>query len=104
MTALNNYLTCPWRYFYTNLLRVPEAKTKHQMYGTAVHTALKEFFDAFREGRDIGKKELLKVFSGHLRREPFSRGELAEALSKGKRSLRGYYDRYRKEWNSKIIN
>ncbi len=104
VTALNNYLTCPWRYFYVNLLRVPEAKGKHQMYGTAVHTALKEFFDALRGGRNIGKKELLRIFSGHLRREPLSRDELSESLAKGKRALRGYHDRYRKEWSPNIMN
>ena len=104
VTALNNYLMCPWRYFYVNLLRVPEAKGKHQMYGTAIHATLKEFFDALHSGRDIGKKELLEIFSGHLRREPLSRRELIETLSKGKRSLRGYYDRYRKEWSSNSIN
>lgn len=44
VTALNNYLECPWKYFYVNLLRVPQAPTKHQLYGTAVHTALHSFF------------------------------------------------------------
>ena len=29
VTGLNNYLRCPWQYFYTNLLRIPKAKDKY---------------------------------------------------------------------------
>jgi DNA helicase-2/ATP-dependent DNA helicase PcrA len=49
-TALNNYLECPWKYFYNNLLQIPRAKTKHEMYGTAVHAALRDLSDAIGAG------------------------------------------------------
>ncbi|MDP3990748.1 MAG: ATP-dependent DNA helicase, partial [Candidatus Nealsonbacteria bacterium] len=50
VTALNNYLKCPWKYFYNNLLRIPTAPNKHLIFGTAVHGALKNFFDKFMKG------------------------------------------------------
>jgi hypothetical protein len=44
VTALNNYLECPWAYFYRNLVRIPEAPNKHLSFGNAVHAALKKLF------------------------------------------------------------
>ena len=46
VTALNNYLECPWAYFYRNLVRIPEAPNKNLSFGNAVHAALKSYFDA----------------------------------------------------------
>lgn len=43
VTALNNYLACPWRYFYRNLLRIPEASIISSSYGSAVHETLREW-------------------------------------------------------------
>ena len=98
-TALNNYLECPWRYFYSNLLRLPQAKTKHQMYGTAVHTALKDFFDALRAGklpaRTAAKKFLLARFARALEKEPLLAADFKESLEKGQRALTSYYDAYK---------
>jgi DNA helicase-2/ATP-dependent DNA helicase PcrA len=39
-TALNNYLSSPWNYFYRNVLRVPEVQPVHMQFGTAVHATL----------------------------------------------------------------
>ena len=102
VTGLNNYLKCPWQYFYMNLLRIPKAKTKHQMYGTAVHAALRDFFE-IRKKRDAGKDFLLKRFEFHLKREAFSENDFREAFQKGKESLGGYVDTYKDIWKTNVI-
>jgi DNA helicase II / ATP-dependent DNA helicase PcrA len=102
VTALNNYLSCPWRYFYTNLLRIPQAKTKHQMYGTAVHGALRDFFANVKD-RVLPKEFLEKSFESHLLREPLSERDFTESLAKGRTALAGYYDRYRDEWRVNVL-
>ncbi|MBX4190017.1 ATP-dependent helicase, partial [Candidatus Parcubacteria bacterium] len=94
VTALNNYLDCPWRYFYRNLIRIPEAKTKHQMYGTAMHNTLKEFFDAPERSKEL----LLQSFAHYLEREPLKEADLKECTEKGKKSLAGWFDTYSKVW------
>lgn len=99
VTHLNNYLECPWRYFFVNLIRVPQAQTKHQMYGTAVHAALRAFFEAYREERDFPKKELIAIFRHHLEMQAMSVGDRAESLEKGKHALEGYYRAYYPKWN-----
>jgi DNA helicase-2/ATP-dependent DNA helicase PcrA len=98
VTHLNNYLECPWRYFFVNLLRVPQAETKHQMYGTAIHSALRVFFDAYRDGRDLSRKKLLDIFQHNLDGQPMSQSDRRESLKKGRDALGGYFDEYRGTW------
>lgn len=103
VTALNNYLDCPWKFFYTNLIRLPRAKNKHQMYGTAIHSSLQTFFSEFRTD-DPGKNYLLEKFSHAISREGLTDSELSECLDKGKNSLSGYYDTYASTWNRNVIS
>jgi len=98
VTHLNNYLTCPWRYFFSNLLRVPQAITKHQMYGTAVHAALRAFFLAYSEEKDFSKKKLIEVFRSEIDRTSLYGLEKKESFNKGKKALEGYYDEYFPTW------
>jgi DNA helicase-2/ATP-dependent DNA helicase PcrA len=98
VTALNNYLECPWKYFYTNLLRIPRAPEKHQKYGIAIHAALKDFVD-----NGGGKEALLKNFESYLSRESFKENEFAEWLERGKSALSGYYDFYQNTWPAKNL-
>ncbi|EKD23806.1 MAG: hypothetical protein ACD_81C00180G0008 [uncultured bacterium] len=97
VTALNNYLECPWKYFYTNLLRIPKAPSKHQMYGIAIHSALKDFFDTIKE-REVDKQFLLDKFTYYLTRQPLVKSEYEESLAKGLKALGGYYDTYKGAW------
>ncbi len=102
VTGLNNYLECPWKYFYTNLLRIPKAKTKHQMYGIAVHAALKDFFENIKK-RDIGKDFLLQRFEFYLNKEPLTPNDFKASLAKGKKSLGGYFDAYKSVWKTRTL-
>jgi len=108
VTALNNYLECPWNYFYSSLLRIPKASNKHMMFGTAVHYVLKDLFDRLQEGELISKDKFLVLFEDYLGSQPFSENEYAEVLEKGKKEISGYYDWYKNSWKDsgieKILN
>ena len=93
VSALNNYLSCPWKYFYRNLVRLPEHKDKHALYGTAVHSALKDFYSKLKE-RDLSEDFLLKSFEFYARKEPFTDIDLKDVLGKGEKALSGYYKSY----------
>ena len=103
VTHLNNYLKCPWEYFFVNLIRVPQAPTKHQMYGTAVHAALRSFFDAYKDGREISKKKLIEIFKHQIEKQPMSVGDRQESYKKGKNALEGYVDTYKDTWGRRLI-
>ncbi len=104
ITALNNYISCPWKYFYINLLRVPKAPTKEALYGIAVHDALRKMFDALREGVSCIKTDLLKNFESNLISQPIAENDLKESLAKGNKALSGYYDCYEKSWETSTVN
>jgi DNA helicase-2/ATP-dependent DNA helicase PcrA len=103
VTALNKYLQCPWDYFFNNLLRLPTAKTKHQMYGTAVHDALKDFFSAYGRGEDPSKEFLIKRFEWHADRQPFAEADFEESRAKGIKALSGYYDAFSGMWPKSLF-
>ncbi len=103
VSALNNYLKCPWEYFFNNLVRVPQAQNKHMLYGTAVHNALKDFFDAHKDGVKVTKKILLSLFEKYLKEEPLDKIDYEESLAKGKRALGGWFDAYKNTWNKDIL-
>jgi DNA helicase-2/ATP-dependent DNA helicase PcrA len=104
VTALNNYLACPWNYFFNNLLRLPGNQNKFMIFGTAVHEALKNYFDALKNGKYLKKDYLMKRFKESLEKQPIVKNEYVEMLEKGKEALSGYYDFYRKSWKTNIFN
>lgn len=104
VTAINNYLNCPWNYFFNNLVRLPKSQSKHQMYGTAVHAALRHFFDKYKNEEDMSRKEFLNLFRNYLMKQPISDVDFEESLAKGEKSLGGYYDFYKGKWRRSIIN
>jgi len=103
VTALNNYLECPWRYFYSNLVRIPEAPNKHLIFGNAIHQALKDFFDKFGV-EDPGPEYMIKRFEEELSHQPIEEGEYREALAKGRKCLPEYYKEYHNTWRKNFIN
>ena len=110
VTALNNYLECPWAYFYRNLVRIPEAPNKHLSFGNAVHAALRSYFDALsgggdgEPGHDRGEKYLVQRFEESLAHEPIKESEYEEALEKGRRALPAFYDAYHTTWSPRALN
>jgi len=85
------------------LLRIPRTPTKHQMYGIAVHDALKDFFDSLKDQMP-DKEYLLSQFSHYLNRQPLSQKDFVQSLEKGNKSLGGYYDEYHASWQKNTIN
>ena len=103
VTDLNNYLECPWRYFFVNLIRLPQSQTKHQIYGNAVHETLQSFFNKYREEADMSRKEFLELFEYNLGRKPLASADYKELHLKGLKSLGGYYDTYKNTWPRNVI-
>lgn len=97
-TAYNNYLECPWHYFYVNLLRIPEAENKFMLYGTVIHAALKRYADGRNDGEDIGAEGLYAAFERMLERSPLTDRDITELKTKGKRSLSLWHQEQSASW------
>lgn len=102
-TSLNNFLACPWKYVYMNLYRMPKAPTIPQVYGIAVHAAMRAHFDALREGA-ASKDLFLETFEEHAKGTILERSENVAVIEKGKKTLAGYYDQYNGQWASDTKN
>ncbi len=98
VSALNNYLSCPWKYFFSNLIRIPEASNKYAMFGSAIHDALKSYFMRFLEGEKKDAAYLIRRFRESLYRQPIDEKDFEEMYSKGARALEGYYAEYAATW------
>lgn len=97
-TALNNYLQCAWKYFYVNLLRIPEVENKFMLFGTSIHDALRKYADERANGKDIGTTGLIDRFSYSLERMPLSVREVEEMREKGVRALTAWWEARHESW------
>ena len=98
VTALNNYLDCPLRFYYSSLVRVPMAKSEAAQFGTAVHETLNDFLLHMMKNNKLypDKNFLLQRFQYHLNdgRELFTKESLQRFLEHGETVMGKYFDHY----------
>lgn len=103
VTALNNYIDCPWKYFYRNLLRLPEAKTASAVYGSAVHKALSDYIRSLKSNQS-SLEIMMSSFSQALS-EQMPAGDLLERYQeRGRKSLQAYYDQSASQWEHNLTS
>ena len=59
---IDDYLTCPLKYKYVNILRVPIMEHHTVIYGRAMHDAVSRFFQYRISGKQMQLNELLNAF------------------------------------------
>jgi DNA helicase-2/ATP-dependent DNA helicase PcrA len=93
-TALNNYLECPWKYFYRNLVRVPEKPTSSSLYGNALHNALRLFRELCASSQTYQPLEkLVEYLKVSIDQQGFTPASYADAYKKGVRALTDWHAR-----------
>lgn len=103
VTALNNYIECPKKYLYKNLIRIPDTYSSSMDFGSLIHKSLEYFFkECRREEKILDKKVLLEEFNSRLKRLNIDEKEDEKFKSKGILILSDYYDQYHKDWNFKV--
>ncbi len=102
VSALNNYLTCPWRYFYVNLVRVPSGKEKSLMFGNAIHNALSMYYLHLKETGEKSCDYLLQAFEKSAMKEDFTTKELGDVLVRGKDILTHYFRTYEDDMSRNV--
>lgn len=103
VSALNNYLQSPWQYFYRNLVRIPEARNKYQIYGTVVHSVLERFFSGLKEGEEFGEDFLLRTFEEDLAHQNLTDSEREELLDKGHNCLTAWFSENKGNFNKDVL-
>jgi DNA helicase-2/ATP-dependent DNA helicase PcrA len=87
-SAIDAYLTCPLRYKYSQVVRVPTTPHHSMVYGAALHQAVQEFHRSQARGRPITEAELVGVFEKAWSNEGFvSREHELARLEAGRDAL-----------------
>ena len=88
---VDDYLTCPLKYKYVHVLRVPIAPHHSIVYGSALHQAVQEFHRRQARGYLMTEEELLEAFDRAWSNEGFLTREHEEArLAAGRAALRRF--------------
>lgn len=107
VTHLNNFLNCPLRFYYQNLIRVPAAKNESMAFGSAVHWAIERLFVKMRENNNVfpPKEELVADFNWHMKnnREAFTPEAFKLKTDYGDKILPAYYDYHVNRWNKIVL-
>ncbi len=76
---VDDYLTCPLKYRYVHVLRLPIAPHHAIVYGAALHRAVQEFHRRQAAGETITEGEMVEVFDRAWSNEGFLTREHEEA-------------------------
>ncbi len=67
-TELDKYLECPRKFYFEEILRIPQAPNAHLGLGIAVHEALHDFFHIALTNPDYQVEYLVDFFVKHMKR------------------------------------
>ncbi len=88
---IDDYLTCPLKYKYAHVLRVPLAPHHAIVYGAALHKAVQLFHHRHAKGHVMSEAELDEVFDSAWSNEGFMSRDHEEArLAAGRAALRRF--------------
>jgi DNA helicase-2/ATP-dependent DNA helicase PcrA len=89
--AIDDYLTCPLKYKFAHVLRVPLAPHHSIIYGSALHQAVQEFHRRHARGQVMTEDELVAAFERAWTNDGFLSREHEEArLEAGRTALRRF--------------
>jgi DNA helicase-2/ATP-dependent DNA helicase PcrA len=90
---IDDYATCPLKYKYTHILRVPIYQHHAVLYGSAMHQAVAAYLSAKMADQTVPFEAILEVFNRAWRSEGFlSRQHEEQRLAAGHAALRRFYD------------
>jgi DNA helicase II / ATP-dependent DNA helicase PcrA len=82
----------PHKFLETNLLRFPEAKSFHAVFGTLIHDSLREFYIEFKKKKELPKLSfLIDCYQDLANRLNLNNLDLDRLLQDGKNYLPFYY-------------
>lgn len=91
--GVDDYLTCPLKYRYSHIIRIPIMRHPVVSYGSALHKAVEHFFIQRLKGIEITQEQLLGSFHQAWRSEGFLTKEHESLrLQQGEACLRRFFE------------
>ncbi len=89
---IDDYLTCPLKYKYVHVLRVPVLRDQSVVYGAALHRAVQAYNTRRLQGQTMSLDDLIEAFEAHWVNEGFISREHEEArLREGRDALAEFH-------------
>ena len=102
VTHLNNYLDCPLKFYFQNLIQVPCGKNETMTFGSAVHWALNKLFRSLPDNNNEfhGLARFMDDFYWYMNRnrEAFTSEQFKRRMDYGNKILPEFYNKYINEW------
>ncbi len=107
VTHLNNYLNCPLKFYYQNLIKVPSAKNESMVFGSAVHHAVEKLFVKMKANNNQFPpvETMVDDFKWymHINREAFTPEAFKLKNEYGEKILPAYYQHHINTWSKVVI-
>ena len=90
-TDLEAFDTCPLKFYYRKILRMPSPPSPHQLLGQVIHIVLEKAGKSMIDGKTIGLEDLIVEFESRWRRIHLSDPDQKERLMQRGRELLGNF-------------
>ncbi len=92
--GVDDYLTCPLKYRYSHVLKIPVMRHHLVVYGSALHKAIEQFFKHRLQEFQMSEEELVAAFEHQWSSEGFLTREHEELrLAQGRETLKRFFAR-----------
>lgn len=108
VTDLSLYLKCPLSFYYSKMLKIPQAKNEALAFGSVVHSVLKKFFDKMQDDNQKlfpATSVLLNDFKYELEKNIAvfnTKQDFQRKLEYGSKILPQYVNFYLPSWNKDV--
>lgn len=91
--SVDDYLSCPLKYKYVHILRIPVIQHHTVIYGKALHNVILRYYEYKVKGLRVTLEDLIKVFESSLEVAGFLTYEhRKERTEKGRKALEKFYN------------
>ena len=89
---IDDYLSCPLKFKYVHVFRIPLMKNHAIIYGSAIHAAVQYYYESKMRGKKVTADDLVGVFENSWSKEGFyTRQHEEERFAQGRQTLKKFY-------------
>lgn len=93
---LDDYITCPLKYRFVHILRIPVLRHHRVIYGNAIRRAVLDFLKKKTSRKEAGIEDLMEVFRREWSQEGFlTRKHEEMRFEEGRKSLLNFYNEFK---------
>lgn len=90
---IDDYLTCPLKYYYSSEIKLPISKDQSVVYGNAIHKAIEFYLRSAIDNKLINLEDIIQVFENNWSSEGFvSQSQEAQRKQEGIDALTNFYN------------